>query len=222
MSFKYLKSSSDPNIFADEKTSCYYSLITNELIEKYSKSDDLFSNLFIKYLSPGSKILDIGCGSGRDILNLLKSGFIVTGADSSSKMIRAAVDKYPELAGKIGLSGLPSLSLPGIENIFNGILCSAVLQHLPDSNLYESCRRIKELLEDEGIFIVSFPVNYPGIDPETNRDANGRLFYIRPEKKYRVLIESLGFCLIECEFQDDSLGRNETRWCVMVLRNQAD
>ena len=217
MSFKYPENSLDPNIYVDDKTNNYYSSKSVNLTAKYSKASDLFSKLFTKYLSPTSKILDIGCGSGRDMANLKKSCFAVTGADSSGKMISAAVDKYPELAGKISLSCLPDL--PGVENIFNGILCSAVLQHIPDSNLYESFRRIRGLLENGGVFVVSFPVNYPGIDPVINRDAAGRLFYIRLEEKYRFLIERLGFGLIESSLQDDSLGR-DAQWCVQVWRKE--
>lgn len=218
MSLKYPDSTNDPNIYADDRTSSYYSSKAKVLASKYSQADDLFSKLFVKYLSPGSKILDIGCGSGRDLANLNRSGFSISGADSSGNMIRVAVGKYPELAGKISLSGLPDL--PGVENTFNGVLCSALLQHIPDSNLYESFRRIRELLEDEGIFVVSFPVNYPGIDPLTNRDAVGRLFYFRQGEKYRFLIERLGFGLIESELWDDSLGREEIKWAVQVYRKE--
>ncbi len=217
MSTKYPENKTDPNIYIDDRTNSYYSSKSFDLAGKYSKADDLFSKLFIKYLSTTSKILDIGCGSGRDIANLIKSGFTVTGADSSGKMISAAVGKYPELADKISLSGLPDL--PEIDNTFNGVLCSAVLQHIPDSNLYESFRRISDLIKDNGIFVVSFPVEYPGIDPETNRDAGGRLFYIRSAEKYRFLIERLGFVLIESELQDDSLGR-DAQWGVQVWSKQ--
>ena len=123
--------------------------------------------------------------------------------------------KYQELAGEISLSGLPDLL--GVENTFNGVLCSAVLQHIPDSSLYESFRRIRELIEDNGNFVASFPVKYSDIDRSTNRDAAGRLFHIRPTEKYRFLIERLGFVLIESELQDDSLGR-DAQWCVQVWR----
>jgi len=91
------------------------------------------------------------------------------------------------------------------------------MQHIPDNNLYESFRCIRALLNDQGIFVVSFPTVYPEIDIETNRDQAGRLFHIRPAEKYRFLIERLGFVLIESELQDDSLGR-DTRWCVQVWR----
>jgi SAM-dependent methyltransferase len=170
-----------------------------------------------KWIPAGGKILDIGRGSGRDLATLTKSGFRVAGVDTSGDMLDAALNRYPELAGKISLSGLPAL--PGIEDTFNGVLCSAVLQHIPDSKLYESFRRIRELLKDEGIFIVSFPVQYPGIDSETNRDANGRLFHIRPEEKYRFLIERLVFSLIENSKQDDSLGRAEIEWGIQVWQS---
>ena len=217
MSFKYPENNTDLNIVADEKTAGYYSSRAAELAGKYSKAKDLFSKLFVKYLSPHSKILDIGCGSGRDIACLIKKGFAVRGADSSRAMIDSAVIRYPELTDKIALSGLPDL--PGIDAAYNGILCSAVLQHIPDSALYESFRRIRELTADKGIFVVSFPVKYPDIDRPTNRDAAGRIFNIRPAEKYRFLIERLGFVLLESELQDDSLGR-DAQWCVQVWRRE--
>lgn len=184
MIIKYPDNTNDANIYADDRTSSYYSSKSTRLAAKYSKSDDIFSNLFVKYLATGSKFLDIGCGSGRDLANLNRYGFSVTGADSSEEMISAAISKYPELSGKIILTGLPNL--PGLDNIFNGILCSAVLQHIPDSSLYESLRGIREILEDGGIFILSFPVDYPGIDPETNRDNKWKAFLYSPGREIQV------------------------------------
>lgn len=70
MSIKYSDSSNDPNIYADDRTNSYYSSKAAELTYKYSDTVDLYSDIFVKYLSPGSKILDIGCGSGRDMANL--------------------------------------------------------------------------------------------------------------------------------------------------------
>ncbi len=218
MSFKYPDSSNDSKIFADERTVSYYSSKAAHLAEQYSEAGDLFCSLFEKYLNPKSTVLDIGCGSGRDLAALNQSGFSVTGADSSTEMISASVIKYPELGDKIKLSGLPDLS--EIDNTFTGILCSAVLQHIPDRNLYESFRRIRELLKDKGIFIVSFPIKYPGIDPETSRDKEGRLFYLRPEKKYRFLIERLGFTLIDGITGNDSLGREGVVWRTEIWRKR--
>jgi len=82
MSFKYPdNTNNDSNIYADDRTSNYYSSKSTSLAEKYSKADDLYSNIFLKYLDKGSSILDIGCGSGRDLANLKKSSFSVTGVE---------------------------------------------------------------------------------------------------------------------------------------------
>jgi SAM-dependent methyltransferase len=169
MSLKYPENGTDSIIYADDRTNNYYSYKSAVLAEKYAGAVDLYSSMFKKWIPAGGKILDIGCGSGRDLATLTKSGFRVAGVDTSGDMLDAALNRYPELAGKISLSGLPAL--PAIEDTFNGVLCSAVLQHIPDSRLYESFRRIRELLKDEGIFLVSFPIQYPGIDSETRREG---------------------------------------------------
>jgi SAM-dependent methyltransferase len=217
MSPNYPEGSTDSDIFTDDKTTSYYSSQPAVLTEKYAETDDLYSSMFKEWLPKRGKVMDIGCGSGRDLANLLTSGFKATGVDISGEMIDAAIIHYPELAGKISISGLPAL--PGIEDTFDGVLCSAVLQHIPDSSLYESFRSIRKLLKDEGLFIISFPVNYPGINSKTNRDAEGRLFYIRPKEKYRFLIEKQRFELIKNSVQKDSLGREGVEWGIQVWRS---
>jgi SAM-dependent methyltransferase len=48
----------------------------------------------VKSLAPiGSKILDIGCGTGRHAILLAQNGYIVTGIDSSKEMLKVARQK---------------------------------------------------------------------------------------------------------------------------------
>ena len=61
MSFKYQEGSTDSNIYADDRTSRYYSSKTDELTEKYSKTNDLFSrreplNIIDSVLREDSKV----------------------------------------------------------------------------------------------------------------------------------------------------------------------
>lgn len=50
-------------------------------------------NRFIHAL-PGNKILDVGCGGGRDITKFLKNGFTVEGLDYSFETIKKCVDMF--------------------------------------------------------------------------------------------------------------------------------
>ena len=54
-----------------------------------SNPDAKFLNIFIKYLN-GKKILDIGCGTGKQTKFLYDHGFDVEGVDLSSGMLKIA------------------------------------------------------------------------------------------------------------------------------------
>ncbi|MDK0523250.1 methyltransferase domain-containing protein [Streptomyces sp. ML-6] len=48
-----------------------------------------------RYESPGPRVLDIGCGTGRDAAHLHRAGRTVTGADLSAAMLAYAGDRHP-------------------------------------------------------------------------------------------------------------------------------
>ena len=45
---------------------------------------------FLSYLKPGARILDFGCGSGRDTKYFLDRGFEADAADGSEELVRIA------------------------------------------------------------------------------------------------------------------------------------
>jgi len=51
-------------------------------------------------VSPGAKILDIGCGFGRHVIELAKRGYVVTGTDLSAELLAEA----KKLSRKAGVS----------------------------------------------------------------------------------------------------------------------
>jgi SAM-dependent methyltransferase len=61
---------------------------TPTLQEQFGQIDIyLFDQLLKGHITPGMRILDAGCGSGRNIVYLLREGYDVCGADSSPQSV---------------------------------------------------------------------------------------------------------------------------------------
>jgi SAM-dependent methyltransferase len=81
---------------------------------------------FLALASPGPRVLDVGCGAGRDLAWLTQQGAVVVGADRSSGML-AQARRFP--AG--GVVQADMRMLPFRDAVFGGVWCSASLLHLP-------------------------------------------------------------------------------------------
>ena len=92
---------------------------------KFPKLLQFQLNKFISLLI-GKKILDAGCGPGRDLLYFKEEGLDVTGIDISKGMLR-------ECRRRTNIMGLEmdmrKMTFP--ENIFDGIWCMASFSDIP-------------------------------------------------------------------------------------------
>lgn len=86
-------------------------------------------------IAEGSRILDVGCGSGHDIAALAErvgpSG-LVAGVDSSRAMIDEARTRLESLAGRVDLRCADAYELPFDADTFDACRVDRVLQHLED------------------------------------------------------------------------------------------
>ena len=78
---------------------------------------------------------------------------------------------------------------------FDGILCSAVLMHLCESDLFDSAFTLRSLLKKGGRLLLSLPRDRTDLHAD-HRDENGRLFSSYPSEYVQLLFERLGFQLI--------------------------
>jgi len=200
----------------DETTISYYSLNSKFISEEYNHIDSGLWKYFSSVFPSGMRIIDIGCGSGRDINYLLKQGHDVYGVDPSEEMLRCAIKDFPTLKGKIERGGLPDLGKP-FGGKFDGVLCSAVFMHIPQEELFDSAFAIKRILKKDGMLLVSIPENRPRID-ELQRDKKRRLFnQIRPEL-LQLLFKRLGFSVTNKWRSGDALNREGYYWHTIAFR----
>jgi SAM-dependent methyltransferase len=184
---------------------------------------DLYSSLqtpLVKYcpvaFRPGSAILDIGSGSGRDLDYLIREGYNAWGAEPSSKLRAVSLTKFPHLQGRIFTAGLPDLTLQ-IGNKFDGILCSAVFQHIAQEHQADAALDIHNLLKPNGRLLLLFPKDRPGLDA-SSRDEGGRLYTKLVAEEVILLFKRLGFeCMGHWNELEDGLGRPGFTWQTLLL-----
>jgi SAM-dependent methyltransferase len=200
----------------DPSTVQFYDGHAADLARRYIEAGSAPAQHFAAAFTPGSRVLDVGCGSGRDIQALIDAGYDATGIDASDDMLCQAIGRYPALANKLSSDSLPNLTRVA-DASFDGILCWAVLMHLPDEVLFDTAFNLRRILKPGGRLLISTPLEGPATDPETRRDPDGRLFNGITPENFHFLLEKVGFHRISRWDEEDSLGRAGRRWATQLF-----
>ena len=129
--------------YYNENADAYYDrTIHSNMEEQY--------RFFQKYVPTGVRILDFGCGSGRDTKYFRDCGYNVTAIDGSEQMCKKA-----ESYTGINVRQMNFLDLNDRE-IYSGIWASASLLHIPKKDLPRMLAKLRKALTRDGILYVSF------------------------------------------------------------------
>lgn len=154
---------------------------------KYIDVSELYID-FEECLCPGDRILDLGCGSGRDSKYFLERGYDVIAVDGSAEMCRVA-SEY------LGIPVQQKLfSQIEYREEFDGIWACASLLHVPKVQIRDVMEKVSRALKEQGVLYASFKY---GDDEKT---VDGRLFSLYNETDLEW-ISDLG--LIEYWITDD-------------------
>lgn len=85
----------------------------------------LLDQIMKKRYMLGNKILDAGCGNGRNIHWFYTNNFDIWGVDRDPQSIKRVKELYPKIVRNFKIAQLTRL--PFTENLFDHIFCSAVL-----------------------------------------------------------------------------------------------
>ncbi len=153
-------------------------------------------------LAPGDWVLDLGCGEGRHVISAYIAADVHSvGVDLSLDDLRTTREKFLDFAEpdnpakSFGLSSANALQLPFADDSFDKVICSEVLEHIPD---YQGAlAEIRRVLKPGGLFCASVPRRWPekicwALSEEYHNTPGGHIRIFRADELSGD-IERLGF-----------------------------
>jgi SAM-dependent methyltransferase len=171
------------------------------------------SNHFAAAFAPGARVLDVGCGMGRDVVALLDMGFDAYGVEPNDAMRKQALARDPRLRERVGAAALPALGRP-FGGGFDAIVCSAVLMHLSSGALPDAFAALSAVLRPRAGVLMALPQMPPALLSD-GRDPDGRQFTNHAPAQVREALAAFGFTLRDSVDLDAPLA--ETCWRVLLF-----
>lgn len=156
-----------------------------------------------KYLPSDASILDVGFGSGRDMIFFQKKGFKVFGIDACEGFIKHA----KEMGFRVENADIRTFET---NDRYDLIWCCASLLHLKKNEVLPAIMKYLGFLNEDGILFISMKYS----NKPDGYDENGRYFtYFNNDD-----IDRLKQYTKEISFSKDS-KRDEVTWINLILKN---
>ena len=167
---------------------------------------------FLKLLPKGGKILDLGCGSGRDSMNFMKLGYEVIAVDGAKELAKKA---SVLLGNEVIVSTFEELEL---KEKFHGIWACASLLHIKREDLKTVLNNLYNNLDDKGVFYMSFKYGEKEYVDDKNRYFN----CFTDESIISFINENTKFNILDLYITEDKLGReNEVKWVNLICNRKS-
>jgi tellurite methyltransferase len=150
----------------------------------------LFDQLLRGRIAPGMRIFDAGCGSGRNLVYLLREGYQVFGVDSDPQAVEAvrrlAASLAPALpSGNFRVESIEEMSFPGA--FADVVIASAVFHFARDDDRFRGMvRGAWRVLKPGGLFVCRLASSI-GMERLIRRVAGRRC--LLPDGSERYLVD---------------------------------
>jgi SAM-dependent methyltransferase len=151
----------------------------------------LFDQILKGRISPSMRVLDAGCGAGRNLIYLGRMGCKLSAVDSDSSNLCAALHAVAKNRGDVDPDRFRVAhieSLPFEDASFDVVICSAVLHFASNDNQFD--RMVRELwrvLAPGGLLFTRL-ASLIGIESRVRPIGNGR--YLLPDGTERFLVDA--------------------------------
>ena len=189
----------------------YYNQNADAFIEG-TKNADMSQQygFFLKYVPAGGKLLDLGCGSGRDSAYFSSLGFAVTAVDGSRELCKRVWEEHGIRALCIRFEALSFVSE------FDAIWACASLLHVKKADMPAVFMSVSSSLKPGGILYASFKYG------SEERVSHGRFFNDYTQNDLDALLTAENhLTLLEYWITEDVRPeRTGERWLNFIARKK--
>lgn len=192
------------------KTINYYNKNFKTLNKKYQNANmKTLYNILDQYTHSQTKLLEIGFGSGRDLVRYLHQNIDIVGVDASKAFVNNFKKAYPEYKTKVVLSTFPYLQQKIKDQRYDIIYSISSWMHISQKEYKNSIRLLKQLLKKNGIFLLSYST--------TKRIRDPRFFEELQPRILQKIFQKSNFRLIYSSTQTDIFNR-KIKWTTQVFQ----
>lgn len=160
------------------KTIDYYNKFADEFTQATLHVDmERLYQPFFSELPECARILDVGCGAGRDTLAFKSKGYEVDAIDYSEELVKRAI-KLTDVQVK-----LKSFHELDEHEVYDGVWACASLLHCERDRLAEVLEKLLIALKPNGVLYMSFKYG------DSDREKDGRDFTDLNEEQADALLE---------------------------------
>ena len=176
----------------------------------YNADMSIQYNHFLQYVKRDGKILDFGCGSGRDSLYFKNKGYDVTAIDGSEELCKIA----REYTG-IDVKNMKFDEFNDID-YYDGIWACGTLLHLHNNEILDVLKKLREALKDTGYMFVALK-NGKGEE----QIIDGRYYNYFELNDVENLVELIKMDIVEVYMSRSVSNPEETKyWNNFILKKR--
>ena len=166
-------------------------------------------NAFAAYLPAESRVIDLGCGSGRDVMAFCDMGHDASGLDASKELVELAKERL-EVKASVGDMVTWRASEP-----YDGIWCCASLIHLNEEEKKRFFGNLQYNLKPGGVIYISVK---EGI--ETGTDEEGVYTSNCTADELKSFLNGAGCEILETVVTEDAMGRPGVKWLNVIAKKR--
>jgi len=157
------------------------------------------------------RILDLGCGPGRDLVAFRSMGHAPVGLDGSARFCAMA----REISGcEVLHQDLLALELPAAS--FDGVFANASLFHVPAQELPRVLGCLRDALVEDGVLFASNPRG------DNSEGWNGERYGAwHDHERWSAMVTACGFDELEHYYRPPGLPRAQQPWLATVYRKRS-